>query len=156
MKLSALSALVLCSLVLVGCGSGAAEVIESESGLKTQVLVEGTGQVAVKDGSNVVVHYKGTLEDGTVFDSSYDRGQPLNVTVGAGRVIKGWDEGLVGMVEGETRRLTIPHQLGYGKAGRGPIPPEATLIFDIELLKIAGAPIQRAQPKDEEPAEDSE
>lgn len=81
--------------------------------------------------------FQGTLEDGTEFDSSIPRGQPLSFTVGAGQVIKGWDQGLLGMCEGEKRRLVIPPELGYGNAGAGDkIPGGATLIFETELVKI--------------------
>lgn len=77
------------------------------------------------------------MEDGTEFDSSIPRGQPLSFTLGAGQVIKGWDQGLLGMCEGEKRRLVIPSHLGYGKAGAGDkIPADATLIFEVELVKI--------------------
>lgn len=80
---------------------------------------------------------QGTLADGSEFDSSYPRGQPLTFTVGSGQVIKGWDQGLLGMCEGEKRRLVIPPELAYGKSGAGGrIPPDATLTFDIELVKI--------------------
>ena len=81
--------------------------------------------------------FQGTLEDGTEFDSSYPRGSPLTFTLGSGQVIKGWDQGLLGMCEGEKRRLVIPPELGYGKAGAGAkIPPDSTLIFETELVKI--------------------
>jgi FKBP-type peptidyl-prolyl cis-trans isomerases 1 len=90
-------------------------------------------------GDNIDVHYKGTLTDGTKFDSSYDRGTPLNFTVGAGQVIKGWDEGLLGMKIGEKRKLTIAPHLAYGSRGvGGVIPPNATLIFETELVGIKG------------------
>ncbi|KAK0735432.1 hypothetical protein B0T21DRAFT_367747 [Apiosordaria backusii] len=91
----------------------------------------------VKKGDTVDVHYRGTLEDGTEFDQSYKRGQPLGFTVGAGMVIQGWDAGLVGMQVGEKRKLTIPSKFAYGERGiPGVIPPGATLIFETELVKI--------------------
>ncbi len=95
----------------------------------------GTGQEAVR-GSTVSVHYTGTLTDGTKFDSSLDSGQPFEVTIGTTPVIKGWTEGLVGMKVGGHRSLTIPPDQGYGEGGAGPIPPNATLLFDIELLEV--------------------
>ncbi|QNI87624.1 FKBP-type peptidyl-prolyl cis-trans isomerase [Synechococcus sp. ROS8604] len=106
------------------------------SGLKITDLVVGTGDVA-SSGQNVVVNYRGTLEDGTQFDASYDRGTPFEFPLGAGRVIKGWDEGVQGMKVGGKRKLVIPPDLGYGKRGAGRvIPPNATLIFEVELLDI--------------------
>ncbi|PNF31715.1 Peptidyl-prolyl cis-trans isomerase FKBP2 [Cryptotermes secundus] len=79
----------------------------------------------------------GTLEDGTEFDSSYNRGEPLTFTLGSGQVIKGWDQGLMGMCEGEKRKLVVPSELGYGTSGAPPkIPGDATLIFEVELVKI--------------------
>jgi FKBP-type peptidyl-prolyl cis-trans isomerase len=104
--------------------------------LKIEDLKLGTGQ-EVKDGDTVTVHYTGWLEDGTKFDSSLDRKQPFETPIGAGYVIKGWDQGIPGMKVGGKRRLTIPHELGYGKYGVEPdIPGFATLIFEIELLKV--------------------
>lgn len=98
-------------------------------------LVVGRGQ-AVKEGDTVVMHYTGLLEDGTKFDSSHDRNEPFETKIGVGYVIKGWDMGVPGMKIGGKRKLTIPHQLGYGKYGVGEIPGFATLIFEVELLKI--------------------
>jgi FKBP-type peptidyl-prolyl cis-trans isomerase len=96
----------------------------------------GSGAVA-KAGDNVRVHYVGKLTDGTTFDSSRDRGQPFDFALGAGQVIPGWDEGVVGMRVGGLRKLTVPPALGYGAQGAGDkIPPNATLIFTIELLAI--------------------
>ena len=113
------------------------KVVTTASGLKYVVLNEGTGATP-KTGQTVVVHYTGTLEDGTKFDSSRDRGQPFSFKLGVGQVIKGWDEGLSTMKVGDRRKLTIPPELGYGARGAGgTIPPNATLIFDVELLKIS-------------------
>jgi peptidylprolyl isomerase len=110
-------------------------VIQTPSGLKVEILQEGKGQLPQK-GQTVTVHYTGTLADGKKFDSSRDRGQPFSFTLGAGQVIRGWDEGLALMKVGTRARLIIPPQLGYGAqgAGRGLIPPNATLVFDVELL----------------------
>lgn len=105
------------------------------SGLKIADTVIGTG-TAVKSGDTVTIHYKGTLLDGTKFDSSYDRNQPFSTRIGVGQVIKGWDEGIVGMQVGGKRTLTIPPELGYGPNGTGPIPGNSTLIFETELLAI--------------------
>ena len=108
----------------------------TDSGLKYEDLVEGAGEAAVS-GQKVVVHYTGWLTDGTKFDSSVDRSDPFSFPLGAGRVIRGWDEGVQGMKVGGKRKLTIPPQLGYGAAGAGGvIPPNATLVFDVELLEI--------------------
>lgn len=104
--------------------------------LEKQDLSPGSGP-PVKSGDKVKVHYTGTLLDGTKFDSSLDRGDPFEFTVGAGSVIKGWDEGVVGMKKGGKRKLTIPSDKAYGKRGSPPkIPPDAPLVFEIELLEI--------------------
>ncbi|MCX6784410.1 MAG: FKBP-type peptidyl-prolyl cis-trans isomerase [Candidatus Komeilibacteria bacterium] len=105
-------------------------------GLIIEILKPGAGEAVTKAGQNISVHYTGTLTNGTKFDSSVDRGQPFNFVLGAGMVIRGWDEGLVGMKIGEKRKLTIPSSLAYGDAGTGPIPPKATLVFEVELLAI--------------------
>jgi peptidylprolyl isomerase len=111
------------------------EFTTTESGLRYVDLVEGSGPAA-ETGQTVTVHYTGWLEDGAQFDSSLDRGQPFTLVLGSGSVIPGWEEGLVGMQAGGTRQLVIPAELGYGEAGAGPIPPNATLIFEVELLEI--------------------
>jgi peptidylprolyl isomerase len=112
------------------------ETITTPSGLKYVELQAGTG-VSPKSGQTVTVHYTGTLEDGTKFDSSRDRNQPFQFRIGVGQVIKGWDEGVGTMKVGGRRQLIIPADLGYGARGAGGvIPPNATLIFDVELLKV--------------------
>jgi FKBP-type peptidyl-prolyl cis-trans isomerase len=103
--------------------------------LKIEDVKEGEGD-GVQEGDTVSVHYKGTLLDGTVFDSSYERGEPFEFTVGEGSVIQGWEEGLIGMRVGGIRKLTIPPELGYGDREAGDIPANSTLIFEIELLEI--------------------
>ncbi len=111
-------------------------IVTLPDGLKYEVLRQGNGPEA-KAGQTVAVHYTGWLTNGTKFDSSVDRGQPFDFTLGQGQVIKGWDEGVAGMKVGEKRKLTIPSQLGYGERGAGGvIPPNATLVFDVELLGI--------------------
>ena len=110
--------------------------ITTDSGLQYREIVEGTGAMP-QSGQRVTVHYTGTLEDGTQFDSSRDRGRPFSFKVGVGQVIKGWDEGVGSMRVGGRRQLIIPPELGYGARGAGGvIPPDATLIFDVELLRI--------------------
>lgn len=107
------------------------------SGLKYVDIQEGDGATP-KAGQRVFVHYTGTLEDGTKFDSSRDRNRPFDFKLGAGQVIKGWDEGISTMKVGGRRQLIIPPELGYGARGAGGvIPPNATLIFDVELLRIS-------------------
>ncbi|MBA3921651.1 MAG: FKBP-type peptidyl-prolyl cis-trans isomerase [Nostocaceae cyanobacterium] len=114
-----------------------ANAISTPSGLKYIEIKEGTG-AQPQAGQTVSVHYTGTLEDGTKFDSSRDRNQPFSFKLGAGQVIKGWDEGLSTMKVGGQRQLIIPPGLGYGSRGAGGvIPPNATLIFDVELLKVS-------------------
>ncbi len=106
------------------------------SGLRITDIEVGSGPEAVA-GQTVVVHYRGTLENGKQFDASYDRGKPFTFPLGRGQVIKGWDEGVQGMKVGGKRKLVIPPELGYGTRGAGGvIPPNATLIFDVELLDI--------------------
>ena len=106
------------------------------NGLTYQDVNEGTGAEA-KKGDQVSVHYTGWLMDGTKFDSSKDRGDPFEFPLGAGQVIKGWDEGVAGMKVGGTRKLTIPPSLGYGARGAGgAIPPNATLVFEVQLLGV--------------------
>jgi len=105
----------------------------TSSGLQYEDIEVGTG-AQPKTGQTVTVHYTGRLDNGNKFDSSVDRKKPFEFTLGRGRVIKGWDEGLATMKVGGKRRLVIPPELGYGARGTGPIPPNATLTFDVELL----------------------
>lgn len=115
------------------------EYTTTDSGLQYVDLEEGSGQ-EVSQGDQVTVHYTGWLEDGTRIDSSYDRGAPLDLVVGSGMVIPGWEEGLIGMQPGGKRQLRIPSELGYGEQGAGGVvPPDATLIFEVELVSV-GAP----------------
>ncbi|MCL4138788.1 UNVERIFIED_CONTAM: hypothetical protein GTU68_035305 [Idotea baltica] len=109
---------------------------ETDSGLRYKVLQKGSGKQATK-GAGVSVHYKGQLLDGTVFDSSYKRKQPIDFNVGVGQVISGWDEGIQLLQVGDKARFVIPSNLAYGTAGAGGvIPPNATLIFDVELVDV--------------------
>lgn len=109
---------------------------QTASGLFYQITAEGTGKKAHK-GQNVSVHYKGMLLDGTVFDSSYQRNEPITFQVGIGQVIAGWDEGILLLNEGSKARFVIPSDLAYGSRGAGGvIPPNATLIFEVELVKV--------------------
>jgi len=109
---------------------------ETTSGLRYKILQNGDGKQAIK-GANVSVHYKGQLLDGTVFDSSYKRKQPIDFPVGVGQVIAGWDEGILLLKVGDKARFVIPSNLAYGESGAGGvIPPNATLIFDVELMDV--------------------
>lgn len=108
----------------------------SDTELKIEKLTEGTGEEARK-GESVTVHYTGWLTDGSKFDSSVDRNDPFVFVLGAGQVIKGWDEGVATMKVGDKVKLTIPHHMAYGEQGYpGAIPPKETLVFDVELLKV--------------------
>ena len=109
---------------------------KTDSGLRYQIIQKGSGAQAAK-GSKVEVHYKGQLPDGTVFDSSYKRNQPIGFTLGVGQVIPGWDEGISLLKVGDKARFVIPSDLAYGSSGAGGvIPPDATLIFDVELVSV--------------------
>ena len=114
--------------------SNQSESMQNE-GLLIEDVTEGTGDVAVS-GAVVTVHYTGRLQDGSVFDSSVSRNQPFVFLLGSGQVIKGWDQGLQGMKVGGKRILTISPEMGYGNAQAGSIPPNSTLIFEVDLLKV--------------------
>jgi FKBP-type peptidyl-prolyl cis-trans isomerase FkpA len=111
------------------------DVITTASGLKIDDLKVGDGAEA-KKGDTVTVHYTGTLKDGTKFDSSVDRKEPFSFNLGAGQVIKGWDEGVAGMKVGGKRKLIIPAELAYGNQAKGKIPANSELTFEVELLKV--------------------
>lgn len=124
------------NILIAGNTMSDANTVTTPSGLKYVELKEGTGATP-QAGQTVEVHYVGTLEDGTKFDSSRDRKQPFQFKIGTGQVIKGWDEGLSTMKVGGQRQLIIPSELGYGSGGAGGvIPPNATLLFDVELLGV--------------------
>jgi peptidylprolyl isomerase len=121
--------------IITPAATSGANMITTADGLQMEDEVVGTGP-EVKSGDTVTVNYVGTLTDGTKFDSSYDRNQPFTTQIGVGQVIKGWDEGIVGMKVGGKRKLIIPPSLGYGDQAAGTIPPNSTLIFEVELVSI--------------------
>jgi len=114
----------------------AGEPVRYDNGLVVQDAVIGSGQAA-ENGDTLSAHYVGMLENGSVFDNSYNRGQPIQFVLGSGQLIQGWELGLIGMKEGGKRKLIIPPALGYGSQGAGGvIPPNATLLFEIELVSV--------------------
>ena len=127
---------ILCAMPVHAAETKVNKMMTTDSGLKYVDVVVGKGASPTK-GKQVKVHYTGTLENGTKFDSSVDRRQPFSFIIGVGQVIKGWDEGVMGMKAGGKRKLVIPANLGYGARGAGGvIPPNATLLFDVELLDV--------------------
>jgi len=134
-KVLFISCLVLFQLIAVECEEKKQEKVKKlQIGIKKRV---DNCNLKSKKGDLLHMHYEGRLEDGTKFDSSHDRKQPLTFNLGGGQVIKGWDQGLLGMCEGEKRKLVIPSELGYGSRGAPPtIPADATLVFEVELIKI--------------------
>jgi len=139
-KLSSCAFPLACVLFYFAGQSLADESTESAKPKKLQIGVKKRVEnctVKSKKGDILHMHYSGKLEDGTEFDSSYTRGEPLTFTIGAGQVIKGWDQGLLGMCAGEKRKLVIPPELGYGSSGAPPkIPGNSVLVFEVELVKI--------------------
>ena len=128
--------LILSALLVFGMGCNKGNTEEMDNGLIIEDLVVGEGTEA-QDYNKVVVNYTGELEDGTVFDSSLNPGrEPFTFTLGVGSVIKGWDLGVKGMKVGGKRKLTIPPELGYGERNTGVIPPNSTLIFEVDLLEV--------------------
>lgn len=112
---------------------------KTAGGVEIEVLRQGAGGRAARDGDRIAVHYVGTLEDGSKFDSSRDRAMPFTFQLGKRMVIPGWEQGVRGMTQGEIRKLVIPYQLAYGVEGRPPtIPRKANLTFEVELLQIEG------------------
>ncbi len=122
-------------LTLTGCFGDKKTESTGSSDLKITDTVVGTGAEA-KVGNTISVHYEGFLENGQKFDSSLDRGSPITFKLGAGMVIKGWDQGFTGMKVGGKRTLMIPSALGYGEHGAGPIPPNSNLKFNVELVDV--------------------
>ena len=134
-RLLAAGALVVSALALPFTGCGRKQPPRAVGGVVIEDLKVGGGATATS-GKLVSAHYTGRFPDGKKFDSSYDAGVPIDFLLGAGKVIKGWDVGIEGMRVGGKRRLTIPPELAYGARGGGPIPPNATLVFDVELVAV--------------------
>jgi FKBP-type peptidyl-prolyl cis-trans isomerase len=139
--LGALAAIYILSIVIINTTSKKtvtttpAQTTSQTTKITKEDLAIGTGEEA-KTGDTVSVNYKGSLTNGKQFDSSYDRKEPFSFTIGKGEVIKGWDEGVVGMKIGGKRKLTIPPELGYGSNAQGEIPANSTLVFEVELLTV--------------------
>uniref|UniRef100_A0A0D9YJ52 peptidylprolyl isomerase n=1 Tax=Oryza glumipatula TaxID=40148 RepID=A0A0D9YJ52_9ORYZ len=132
----AAAVVVAAALILTASAKKSGDVTELQIGVKYKPE---SCTLQAHKGDKIKVHYRGSLTDGSVFDSSYDRGDPFEFTLGNGQVIKGWDQGLLGMCVGEKRKLKIPAKMGYGERGSPPkIPGGATLIFDTELIAVNG------------------
>eukprot|EP00092_Neocalanus_flemingeri_P038362 GFUD01041765.1.p1 GENE.GFUD01041765.1~~GFUD01041765.1.p1 ORF type:complete len:220 (+),score=76.13 GFUD01041765.1:45-704(+) len=129
-------------LVVVAAVNVLAEIEEKDSGLKIEYVSKpDTCDTVARNGDMLSMHYTGTLEDGKKFDSSLDKSEPFQFQIGVGQVIRGWEEGVLGMCEGEKRKLIVPAALGYGDQGAGDdIPGGATLLFDVELIRIEEGP----------------
>ncbi len=155
-KAHAFSLLVLFALAASACSGASTGEVTTASGLKYVDEIVGAGDTP-QPGDYVVVHYTGILQDGTKFDSSLDRGEPFVFQIGVGKVIPGWDEGVGSMKVGGKRRLIIPPELGYGERGAGDvIPPNATLIFDVELLDIPRVQVEDIEEGDGAVAEEGD
>lgn len=143
MKTFRFALLIIAALAFISCSSSKntskeevkSNIIKTASGLQYEDIVVGTGAKPEK-GKEVTVHYTGKLEDGSVFDSSVEKNKPFKFKIGIGQVIKGWDEGVMGMQVGGKRKLIIPAELGYGDRAAGKIPANSVLIFDVELLEV--------------------
>lgn len=136
-RFSKIAASVIMAALLAVPAFAAGKTVTTASGLKYVDVVVGKG-ASPAPGKMVKVHYTGTLENGKKFDSSVDRKEPFSFTIGVGQVIRGWDEGVMTMKVGGKRKLIIPSELGYGRRGAGSdIPPNSTLLFDVELLDVA-------------------
>ena len=134
------------ALLLVASAKKSGDVTELQIGVKHKPE---SCTIQAHKGDRVKVHYRGKLTDGAVFDSSYERGDPIEFELGTGQVIKGWDQGILGMCVGEKRKLKIPAKLGYGPQGSPPtIPGGATLIFDTELVAVNGEPASKSDEGD--------
>ncbi|KAK4492182.1 hypothetical protein RD792_002980 [Penstemon davidsonii] len=146
--LNVASIFLLLAFVAIGSAKKSGDVTELQIGVKHKPK---TCEVQAHKGDSIKVHYRGKLTDGTVFDSSFERGDPIEFQLGSGQVIKGWDQGILGMCLGEKRKLKIPAKLGYGEQGSPPtIPGGATLVFDTELVGVKGKTLDGGKSDDSE------
>ncbi len=130
-RITAIAAIL--AMIIAGCAKK--NYLVTSTGVRYEILREGTGPTP-KRGDSVMVNYTGWLEDGTKFDSSVDKNEPFTFRIGIGQVIQGWDDGIMTMKAGGKSRFVIPPELAYGDRSVGPIPPHATLTFEVELVKI--------------------